>query len=243
MSIPAFAEDNSYKKLFIKNSIDNLKDFIIKSKENSFVGNTLSVDEIYDDYTNNELAANKKYKDKNLRIKATINQIKEDVFGNAFIIVKLKNSIIGNAHFKVDEKDPRILGLSKNNNIDLICQFDEFSLDSLSFNQCLFTDQFVDGFLDPVRENLLKVDDENYKPESKVEAALSSIPAAYPTDVINSVCKRDFKNCTADNIQKSKFYPKTVDKDPVDVNTHVDMLISKYGKEWFKSLPKYPTAK
>ncbi|OOF84836.1 hypothetical protein BKG93_06185, partial [Rodentibacter ratti] len=171
-----------------------------------------------------------------------INQIKEDVFGNAFIISKLKNSIIGSAHFKVNEKDPRILELSKNNTVDLMCKFDEFSLDSLSFHQCIFTDQFLDRILNPVKENLLKAGNEGYKPKSKMEMMLLALPLGFPDDIVNKICENDVKNCNMDNITKSKFYPKSKGKEPsINLDNHMKALIDKYGEEWFKSLPKFPT--
>jgi hypothetical protein len=242
LSVSALATINSSKALFIKNSLDNLKEYILTTKQSSLLGNTYSVDEIYTDYANNELAANKKYKDKDLRIKTTINQVKEDVFGNAFIIAKIKSSVIGGAHFKVNEKDPRILELSKNSNVDLICRFDEYSLDSLSFNQCLFTDQFANKLLDPLKVRLLKFDEENYKPQSKVEVILSALPYAYPENAINKVCENDAKNCSMEKITTSKLFPKTISKEPINLDQYADTLIDKYGKEWFKSLPKFPTA-
>ncbi|HHF3830776.1 OB-fold protein [Haemophilus influenzae] len=240
LSTSAFAV-NSNQELFIKNSVDELKEFIFKTKQNNFIGKTYSVDEIYTDYTNNELAANKKYKDKDLRIKTTIHQIKEDVFGNAFIIAKIKDSIIGSAHFKVNEKDSRILELSKNNSVDLVCRFDEYSLDSLSFNQCLFTDQFVDKLLNPLKERLLKVDEMDYKPKSKIELGLVGIPYTFTDEIINKVCEKDPKNCSMDNIGKSKLFDKKKTKDiDIDFEKIQIELVKKYGKEWYESLPKFP---
>lgn len=236
-SILAFSHS---KELFISNSLEYFKNYVLKSNKSHVSGNVLSVDEIYSDYTNNELAANKKYKDKNLRIKTTINQIKEDAFGNAFIISKIKNSMIGSAHFKVNEKDPKILELSKNDTVDLMCKFDEFSLDSLSFNQCIFTEQFLDKILNPIKENLLKAHSQDYKPQSQMEGMLSLIATDFPDDVLNKVCENDVKNCNMDNIKKSKFYPKTKSKESNDLDAHMKTLIDKYGKEWFKSLPKFP---
>ncbi|THA14565.1 OB-fold protein [Rodentibacter pneumotropicus] len=239
LSTSTFAITNN-QELFIKNSINNLKEFVLKTKQNNFIGKTYSVDEIYTDYTNNELTANKKYKDKDLRIKTTINQIKEDVFGNAFIIATIKDSIIGSAHFKVNEKDPRILELSKNNSVDLVCRFDEYSLDSLSFNQCLFTDQFVDKLLNPLKERLLKFGDVGYKPKSKTEVGLSGLPYIFTDEILNKVCEKDPKNCSMDNIGKSKYFDKKKMQN-VDFEKYQAKFIQKYGKEWFDSLPKFPT--
>ena len=239
----AYAEqEQSFRDLYVKNSLGELKKYILKTNQNNFTGKAYSIDEIYSDYANNELSANQKYKDKNIRIKTTAGQIKEDVFGNAYIIAKIKDSLFGSAQFWVNEKDPRILSLSKGNNIDLMCKFDEYSLDSLTFKNCIFTDQFADNLISAIYSNLLNAGSDNYKPQSKLELILSSLFYKHSSENINAVCKNDPKNCNDDSISKSKFYKKTDNNPQIDFESYPKTISDKYGKEWFDSLPKIPDA-
>ncbi|URL05933.1 OB-fold putative lipoprotein [Avibacterium sp. 21-595] len=239
LSSIAYANQSNYEKLFIKNSINDLKQWALSAKKSNFVGDTYSADQIYADYTNNELAANKKYKKHPIRIKTTVSKIKEDVFGNAFIVSELKKATLGQAYFKVDEKDERVLALSKNDKVDLMCKFDEFTLDSLNFKDCLFTDQYLDKVLAPVSERLQSETSSNYKPKSQMEFALYTIKSAMPSTLLEKLCTQDLKNCSMDNMSKTKVFSK---KEKEQIKQAVENMekILKENEELMQDLPRFP---
>lgn len=222
-------------ELFRNNLLPSFKSYFLKSSNNNILGQTYSTNNIYLDYDENELSANKKYKEKNLRIKGKLDRITEDAFGNVFLIEGLSASPLGSSHFKVDKSNQRLLELKKGQSFDLVCLLDSFSLESLIFKNCYFTDEYLDKILLSIKKDFSTILSNEYKPSSKIEAIFSYSFISNKENIL-SVCSQEHKSCNENSLSKSKFYLK-YKENTTPADSYFDSL---FGSGWFKSLPKLP---
>lgn len=103
-----------------------------------FIGPT-TPGEIRKTYEHNELAAKKKYLNHSIRIKAEIESISEDAFGNGYIVAvdnASRTSFMDGIHLQIDKNDPVYLQLGKGDKIDAICQVGSYILGTPSMSKC-----------------------------------------------------------------------------------------------------------
>lgn len=109
------------------------------------VNNTVSAQKLLDDYANNELAANKKYKAAKVRVTGKAEKIGEDAFGNAFVDLKGK-ALLQYVHLYVSTSDEYVVKLNKGDNVDMVCQIQSYVLNTPSLNSCVESGRYYHQF-------------------------------------------------------------------------------------------------
>jgi len=89
-------------------------------------------------YEKNELAANKKLKGKQVRVKSVASEIGEDAAGNAYVKANGKNQF-KNVFLYVNGDDERILQLEKGAKVDFLCSMDKYIIHTPMLKKCSFT--------------------------------------------------------------------------------------------------------
>ena len=109
------------------------------------VGNAISAQKLLDDYANNELAANKKYKAAKVRVTGKAEKIGEDAFGHAFVDLKGK-ALLQYVHLYVSATDEYVMKLNKGDNVDMVCQIQSYVLNTPSLNSCVESGHYYRQF-------------------------------------------------------------------------------------------------
>ncbi|EHQ1051078.1 hypothetical protein KQL11_004239 [Salmonella enterica] len=152
----ATVTDPTYDNLINTIADDEYKVFM-SGGETAAIGDgvtdPLSASELIAMYEKNELAANKKLKDKLVRIKSVATEIGEDAMGQAYVRVEGKNQF-QNVTLFVDGNDERILDLAKGSKIDFLCKMDKYVMRTPFLKGCLFTDDFAKKRKDALLEGL-----------------------------------------------------------------------------------------
>lgn len=108
----------------------------------------LSPESIYGDYKKNEIVANRKYKNKSIRIKGVAESISEDFTGKGVIKTTSPDIFVGSAILNVDKNDEYILSLSSGSDIDMICKGGSFVMGSPVLNDCISTKSYMLNMLE-----------------------------------------------------------------------------------------------
>ncbi|MCW8352047.1 OB-fold protein [Citrobacter portucalensis] len=115
------------------------------------VTDPLSASQLITMYEKNELAANKKLKDKLVRIKSVATEIGENAMGQAYVRADGKNQF-QNVTLFVDGNDERILDMAKGSKIDFLCKMDKYVMRTPFLKECVFTSDVAkkrkDAFLE-----------------------------------------------------------------------------------------------
>lgn len=122
------------------NALHNGKNSFVLSE---YFLNPLSDSYIYSEYKNNEILANKKYKNKEIRIVAVAESISEDFTGQGIIRTLSPEVFSGSAILNIDKNDKYILSLSSGDRIDMVCKGGGFVMGSPVLNDCVSTRDFV----------------------------------------------------------------------------------------------------
>lgn len=150
-------KDSTYGNLINTIADDEYKVFM-SGGDTMAIGNgvtdPLSASQLISMYEKNELAANKKLKDKLVRIKSVATEIGENAMGQAYIRADGENQF-QNITLFVDGNDERILAMEKGGKIDFLCKMDKYLMRTPFLKECVFTadvakkrkDVFLEGLL------------------------------------------------------------------------------------------------
>lgn len=228
-----YAQD--YSNLFISNTLELFSAELLKNKKDK-VFPAISATTIANDYSKNELAAERKYKGKEVRITGVISSIEQDIFGNPFISLDAKNSLFG-VKLNLKQLSEAIYELSKGEEIDMTCIGGRYSMQIPSLDKCVFTKDYILSSFDVMRKNIDNRNSKTYKPSSKVDMFISGFLITNK-EFINNYCHKDSK-CNAlavdDFIKKENLNRDDIYKE--FKNKFSDPLAEKYSVENLKSLP------
>lgn len=196
----------------------------MRIKKSPVLGKTYNISDIYQDYTNNELAANKKYKDKYIRVQTKIDKIQEDIFNNAFLTTNITDTFDSAAFYMKNITD-KVLSLKTGNTVDLMCKGDGTTFNNLIFQECVFTKDYLDLFFNKAIQNITLSTSESYKPSSKIEFLISGL--------VKSVLEKCNKSPSLCDNKKIKDYP-------IPNGNDLEKILNKHNKDFFQSLPSFP---
>lgn len=110
----------------------------------------VSVLEIQNTYSKNELKGNKLYKDKNLFIYGVISEVGEDVTGKPFVTFKNKSLFSPRAYFVKSEIDD-LSELSKGERVGAFCKVQGFIMQAVVFDDCFLAETVLQNkVLNPI---------------------------------------------------------------------------------------------
>ncbi|HDL8239028.1 TPA: hypothetical protein ACPZN2_003958 [Yersinia enterocolitica] len=126
----------------VNSLVDDDYDVFIDGGDSAVIGDNvtepMTASQLIAMYEKNELAANKKFKGKLVRIKSTASEIGENAVGQAYIRVDGKNTF-QNVTLLVDGSDDRVLGLEKGGKVDFSCSMDKYIMRTPVLKSCQFT--------------------------------------------------------------------------------------------------------
>ena len=98
--------------------------------------------QIEQDYSNNEVSADEKYKDKLIVFSGRINAIRKDLFGSPFVDVDTGQAL-QNLQAKISDDITIISKLSKGERIDFVCKGASYSIMSPVLNECYLRSDYT----------------------------------------------------------------------------------------------------
>lgn len=220
---------------FAKVMLDEDSAFYLKGSE-ALIGESIpdvTASKLISDYQGNELSADKKYKDKSVRIKTVASAIKSDVGGRGFIVANGANAY-SNAYLYVNEKDERILSLNKGSKIDFICYGNGMILDTPILKLCVFTSDFTKEIVGRIEKNISRASEVNYKPQSYAEFRVTYFYKAYESE-IGEACLKSSAEC----IKSFKLAIKRDEKELSSLGQEKFKAVA----EKYKHLPRLPNQK
>ncbi|MBC8949379.1 hypothetical protein [Xenorhabdus sp. TS4] len=138
---------NNFKTIlsgfFIKRGINSAK----SGKKTEFfqdVNGSYSSVQLYREYKQNELVANKKYKGKKIRVHGTTESVTENFIGQAVVKTESPDFFLGSTMYNVDKEDPYVLNLVPGSKVDMVCVGAGFVMDSPILNNCVSTDSYIE---------------------------------------------------------------------------------------------------
>ena len=137
----------------------------------------------------------------------------------------------------LNNKDERLLELNKNDTVDLMCLYDEYSLGGINLKDCRFTDQYMDRSFSQTLEHMKGYIPETYVPETKIELALISLFLGNQSGFYE-ICKEK-KYCSLILAEKHTKYKELITFS--NLNKYMEEFKNKYGDNWFENLPGKPT--
>lgn len=195
---------NKLRSFFIQVDKDNF----ISQQNDSVVGANMngpvSPNELYKSYERNELAANKKYKNKSVRVVGTANEIGEDALGKPYVeaISGKPDAFSGlrSAKLYFENSNEKLLNLSKGEKIDVICVGKGYIIHSPLLDKCFFTSELnVDNVLN---EQILPADKltvQNFSKLPSQESVIMNlllIAASSPSSKAIYNCNKGPKSCS-----------------------------------------------
>jgi hypothetical protein len=200
----------------------------------------VTASKLISEYKNNELAADKKYKDKPVRIKTVASAIKSDIGGRGFIVASGANAY-SNVYIYINEKDDRILSLGKGSKIDFICYGNGMTLNTPMLKPCEFTGDFIQSIEEQIEKNIGRASGKNYQPRSKLELYIMALYKFYEP-YLGESCVKSSVDCfsTFKNINKNKTKEELEEMNGrgEEVNKLFEPIYDKY-----KELPSLPVEK
>lgn len=195
---------------------NNVVDVIISDDISGFVSNdnamltrgvsSINAAKIISVYHNNEMAGDKQFKGKPVRIKTIASAIKTDFSGDAYIVANGRNSY-ESVMLKIDKDDDRNLKINKGNKIDFVCFGGGMVMNTPVLNSCMYPKDFADMVYSNVKKNIIKISGKNYKPSSVIEAGVAYMYILFEGNV-QDACAGTKKEC----MEKIKKTIEEVDK-------------------------------
>lgn len=220
--------------LYVQNSVADLKKATSTPNNRawSFLSKAYKSNDIYTAFKENELSAGKQFKDKPLRILFTMDSIKEGLLGNVVIFEKSAKALLGSTSYHMkNSDDEKLLKIKRGEKLDLTCKFDNFSMDSLSFNDCYFSSEYIEKAYNKVLNNQQKLLTGIWKPNSSIDFLLA-VSYFSVEDKIQDLCSRN-KKCSFVLLEKEKVSSKDALSDEVSKK----LLIYTGKPESFNTLP------
>ncbi|REF28679.1 putative nucleic acid binding protein [Xenorhabdus cabanillasii] len=134
--------------------------------------------QLYSEYKQNELVANKKYKGKKIRVTGTTESVTEDFIGNAIVKTESPSFVLGGAMFNVDKNDPYILDLVPGSKVDMVCVGGGFIMDSPVLRKCVSTESYSDKQSDGNHNTMI----------TGVADAIAYIAYMFSEDILEKMC-------------------------------------------------------
>jgi uncharacterized protein len=129
---------------FIKSEIESAKSGK-ESKAFKDVSGSYSSVQLYREYKQNELVANKKYKGKKIRVHGVTESVTENFIGQAMVKTESPDFFLGGTMYKVNKEDPYILSLVPGSKVDMVCTGAGFVMDSPILKNCVSTDSYIES--------------------------------------------------------------------------------------------------
>jgi len=98
--------------------------------------------QIEQDYTNNEVSADEKYKDMLIVFSGQIDSVSKDLFSNLYVTVDT-GQMFRDIHAEMDEDTAAISKLSKGGKIDLVCKGASYLITSPILHHCRLRDGYM----------------------------------------------------------------------------------------------------
>lgn len=207
---------NNYFSAMAENEISGF----VKS-DSSVMGRdikTYSASKIISSYHNNEVAADKEFKGKPIRVRTVAYAIKKDFSGDAFIVATGKNAS-ETLHLKVNGEDDRIQKTNRGEKIDFVCIGKGMVIGTPILESCVYPKDFGESVFSGMSQSLSRVENKNYKPRSDLEFKLLSIYLSLEP-LIKDSCGKDSSVCISSvekNIEHAKFPGKMSEENQVEV--------------------------
>ncbi|KSW37745.1 OB-fold protein [Klebsiella pneumoniae] len=141
-------------------------------------------------YKQNELAANKELKGKNIRVRTIASEIGEDFRGKAYIRADGDNPF-ESINMYVDGNDERFLKMSSGDRVDLVCSEIKYIMHTPMLDSCIMSSDFVRSFFYPVDKEVIA----STEPANKYQAILSFL-YKYKENSLEKACLKTEKICT-----------------------------------------------
>ncbi|WP_058913348.1 OB-fold protein [Entomohabitans teleogrylli] len=227
---------------------NNVVDAIISDDITGFVSNdnamltrgvsSINASKIISVYHNNEMAGDKQFKGKPVRIKTIASAIKTDFSGDAYIVANGRNSY-ESVMLKIDKDDDRNLKINKGNKVDFVCFGGGMIMNTPVLNSCMYPKDFADMVYGNVRNKIMNISHKNYKPSSVLEARIAYIYISLENR-IQDHCLGSAKECIS-YIKKLAEKPDEIKKDDFSDEQIKKMKEIKGVIESDKNLPFAPT--
>lgn len=196
---------------------NNVVDAIISNDSSGFVSDNNSVlgrgvekvsaSKIIAVYHNNEMAGDKQFKGKPVRIISVASAIKTDFSGDAYIVANGKNGY-ESVMLKIDKDDERNLKINKGSKIDFVCFGGGMIMNTPVLNSCMYPKDFADMAYSNVKKNIIKISGKQYKPSSVIEAGVAYMYILLENNV-QDACAGTKKEC----MEQIKKATKEIDKE------------------------------
>ncbi len=212
---------NNYLSAMAENEISgfvNSDDSVLGSEVKNY-----SASKIISAYHNNEVAADKEFKGKPVRIKTVAHAIKKDFSGDAFIVATGRNAS-ETLHLKVNGEDERIQKINRGEKIDFVCIGKGMVIGTPILESCVYPKDFGDLVFGSIEQSLSRVESKTYKPRSDFEFKLLAIYLSLEP-LIKEDCNKGLKICSsvvAKNIEHAKFPGKMSEGNQVEVKKLLD---------------------
>lgn len=242
----AFAQDTNVIKPISQESLnaftktmltDDLAGYI--KGHDTLIGESIpdvTASKLISDYQANELSADKKYKDKPVRIKTVASAIKSDIGGRGFIVANGANAY-SHVYLYVDENDERILSLNKGSQVDLICYGNGMTLNTPILSPCVFTGDFAKTVSGHVEKSIARASEVNYQPRSVIEVFLIFTYKLYEPKIADP-CLRSPSEC----LKAYASAAKSLEEGKGDISVDTMQALRKEAIK-YKDLPPLPVDK
>lgn len=150
-------------------------------------------------YHNNEMAGDKQFKGKAIRIKTIASAIKTDFSGDAYIVANGRNSY-ESVMLKIDKDDERNLKINKGSKIDFVCFGGGMVVNTPVLNSCMYPKDFATMVYDNIKKDIQRISNKNYKPLSFLEGQYAYVFIAIE-DKVQDSCLSVGEKCS-NSLQK-----------------------------------------
>jgi len=191
--LPSLTPNNQHSfDNFIK-AIKQLETESFLTGKSIFSIKTVTPRDVIQDYKKDPNAADKIYKGRPIRIKATVVSINKNAF-NRFYIETHGNNPKERVNIYFNPADGRYVQYKSGSQIDLVCYGQGINIAFPSFDQCVFSTDYISKEYGLIEQHIAQATQKNYEPISKKE--LSTI-VLYKTiePVIEEACKKSIKEC------------------------------------------------
>lgn len=221
LTIEDKAAFNNYLSAMAENEISgfvNSNDSVLGGEVKGY-----SASKIISAYHNNEVAADKEFKGKPVRIKTVAYAIKKDFSGDAFIVATGKNAS-ETLHLKVNGDDERIQKINRGEKIDFVCIGKGMVIGTPILESCVYPKDFGESVFSSMSQSLSKVEGKSYKPRSQLEISLLAAYLAIEKE-IKEGCSKDKKSCSSiamEHIKNMKMPGSMTEGNQVEIKKLLD---------------------
>ncbi|EMJ4788482.1 hypothetical protein R8O69_003296 [Klebsiella oxytoca] len=188
-------------------------------------------------YKNNEMAGDKQFKGKPIRINTVASAIKTDFSGDAYIVANGRNNY-ESVMLKIDKDDERNLKINKGNKIDFVCYGGGMVINTPVLNSCMYPKDFAVMVYDNIKKDIQRISNKNYKPLSIMEGQIAYVAILLENKTQESCVTAGVK-CASEVSKASSFLDNAKKEDFSDEQLGEVKRIVEY-LETEKNLPYAP---